>query len=75
MTKNPLGLANALRKISGNSSLDNLKNNDVRQMFIDNGPGKRTPIFISEIKVVKRIASIFATHPPINKRITLLEQF
>tara|TARA_B100000524_G_scaffold192228_1_gene99646 strand:+ start:738 stop:1682 length:945 start_codon:yes stop_codon:yes gene_type:complete len=75
MTKNPLGLANALRKISGNSSLDNLKNNDVRQMFIDNGPGKRTPSFISEIKLIKRIASIFATHPPIEERITLLEQF
>ena len=75
MTKNPLGLANALRKISGNSSLDNLKNNDVKQMFIDNGPGKRMPSFISEIKLVKRIATIFATHPPIEKRITLLEQF
>ena len=75
MTKNPLGLANALRKISGNSAIEKIKNNDVRQMFIDNGPGKRTPSFLSEIKLVKRIASIFATHPPIEKRITLLEQF
>lgn len=75
MTKNPLGLANALRKISGNSSLDNLKNNDVKQMFIDNGPGKRTPIFISELKLIKWIAGIFATHPPIKKRIAILEQF
>jgi heat shock protein HtpX len=69
MTKNPLGLANALRKISGNSKIENVKNNDVKQMFIDNGPGKRTPSFFSSIR------SIFSTHPPIDKRINLLEQF
>lgn len=69
MTKNPLGLANALRKISGNSKIENVKNNDVKQMFIDNGPGKRTTSFFSSIR------SIFSTHPPIDKRINLLEQF
>lgn len=69
MTKNPLGLANALRKISGNSKIENVKNNDVKQMFIDNGPGKRSPSFFSGLR------SIFSTHPPIEKRITLLEQF
>jgi len=69
MTKNPLGLANALRKISGNSKIENVKNNDVKQMFIDNGPGKRTQSFFSSIR------SIFSTHPPIDKRINLLEQF
>ena len=75
MTRNPLGLANALRKISGNSSLDNLKNNDVKQMFIDNSPGKKIPSLFSEIKLFNGLRKIFSTHPPIEKRITLLEQF
>ena len=69
MTKNPLGLANALRKISGNSKIETIKNDDVKEMFIENGPGKNASSLFSGIR------NIFSTHPPIEKRITLLEQF
>ena len=60
MTRNPLGLASALRKISGNSELD-IKNDEVKEMFIEHKS--------------KGIMSLFATHPPIEKRIQVLEQF
>ena len=69
MTKKPLGLANALRKISGNSKIETIKNNDVKEMFIENGPRKNASSLFSGIR------SIFSTHPPIDKRITILEQF
>ncbi|WP_172914369.1 M48 family metallopeptidase [Capnocytophaga canis] len=60
MTRNPLGLASALRKISENSELD-IKNDEVKEMFIEHKS--------------KGIMSLFATHPPIEKRIQVLEQF
>ncbi|MDR1601373.1 MAG: M48 family metallopeptidase [Tannerella sp.] len=63
MTKNPLALASALRKISADSCIEAVTQNDVAQLFIDN-PMKKS--FIN---------SLFATHPPIGKRIHLLEQF
>jgi heat shock protein HtpX len=63
MTKNPLALASALRKISGNSNLKKQAPDDVAQLFIEHSPHKAA------------FASIFATHPPIKKRIEVLEQF
>lgn len=63
MTKNPMAMASALRKISGNSDLD-VKSDDVKQMFIDN----HSKNFLSGI------SGLFATHPPIEKRIAFLEQ-
>ena len=65
MTKNPWALASALRKISSDPYIEAVKQNDVAQLFIDN-PLKKGTSFINEI---------FATHPPIKKRIQVLEEF
>jgi heat shock protein HtpX len=65
MTKNPLALASALRKISANPRIEAVKQSDVAQLFIDN-PLKKGASFINDL---------FATHPPIKQRIKVLEQF
>mmetsp|Transcript_41473 Transcript_41473/g.54564 ORF Transcript_41473/g.54564 Transcript_41473/m.54564 type:complete len:311 (-) Transcript_41473:143-1075(-) len=65
MTRNPTALANALRKISGNSNVD-VRSDDVKQMFIDNGPAENEAGFSG-------LSGMFATHPPIEKRISFLE--
>ncbi|TVR39869.1 MAG: protease [Cryomorphaceae bacterium] len=67
MTKNPRALASALRKISGNHQLD--VNDDVKQLFIENEPQKDSKEFSLNL------TSWFATHPPIDRRIQVLEQF
>lgn len=63
LTKNSKALASALRKISGRSEVENVSSEDVKQMFIEHkaldGSG---------------IMNLFATHPPIEKRIAVLEQ-
>lgn len=67
MTKKPYALANALRKISGDPLIEAVESRDVAQLFIDNPKPS-----------VHKSASwdnMFATHPPIEKRIELLEQF
>jgi len=67
MTKKPYALANALRKISADPAIEAVESRDVAQLFIDNP----TPS-------AHKSASwdnMFATHPPIEKRIGLLEQF
>jgi heat shock protein HtpX len=69
MTKNPLALASALEKISQDSRIEAVSRNDVAQLFIDN-PEKKEK---SDGKF--SFSSIFATHPPIEKRIALLRQF
>lgn len=68
MTRNPSALASALRKISGNHHMD-VKNDDVQEMFIENRPDDNSMGFLGSI------GSLFATHPPIQKRIQILEQF
>ena len=68
MTKNPLALASALRKISGNSNVEEVKSDDIKEMFIDYKPSESMGIFGS-------IGSLFSTHPPITERIKVLEQF
>jgi heat shock protein HtpX len=65
MTKNPWALASALRKISADPYIEAISQNDVAQFFIDN-PLEKGKSFINEI---------FATHPPIAKRIAVLEGF
>jgi len=65
LTKNSHALASALRKISGNSDVE-VKSEDVKQMFIENGGRKKG--FLSSVK------NLFATHPPIEKRIEILER-
>jgi heat shock protein HtpX len=68
MTKNPLALASALRKISANPEIEALKRDDVAQLFIDHPKKKEKNLFSG-------LAGLFATHPPIKKRIEVLEQF
>lgn len=67
MTKNAPAMANALRKVSGNSKLDTT-NDEVKELFIDNSDDKSNSFFSA-------ISNIFSTHPPIEKRIKVLEQF
>jgi heat shock protein HtpX len=66
MTKNPLALASALRKISSDSQIEAVKQKDVAQLFIDN-PLKKG--------LSSSFSGLFSTHPPIEKRIQVLEQF
>ena len=67
MTKKPYALAGALRKISSDPWIEAVENRDVAQLFIDN-PTPSTHKSASW-------DNMFATHPPIEKRIELLEQF
>jgi heat shock protein HtpX len=66
LTKNPLALASALRKISTDPRIEAVERQDVAQMFIENPQEKQKGFSFS---------SIFATHPPITERIQLLEQY
>jgi len=68
LTKNPMALASALKKVSTDSRIEAVKRQDVAQLFIDNPQEKEKKSFLS-------LDSLFATHPPIEKRIQLLEQF
>jgi heat shock protein HtpX len=67
MTKKPYALASALKKIAGDPYIEAVENRDVAQLFIDN-PKPSTHKSASW-------DNLFATHPPIEKRIELLEQF
>lgn len=66
MTKKPWALASALRKISSDSRIEAVTREDVAQLFIEHPNIK---------KKSSGLSSIFATHPPIDKRIQVLEQF
>lgn len=66
MTHNPQALASALRKISADPAIEAVESRDVAQLFIDN-PKPSAHGFSWD--------NLFATHPPIQKRIELLEQF
>jgi heat shock protein HtpX len=60
LTKNPDAMISALEKISGNAAIQGPPA-EVREMFIENPHSD--------------FASLFATHPPIEKRIEALVQF
>jgi heat shock protein HtpX len=66
MTRNAPALASALRKISGNSDLD-VQGEDLKQAFIENDP-KHSKGFLASL------GGLFSTHPPIDKRIAILER-
>jgi heat shock protein HtpX len=68
LTHRPLALASALRKISDDPTIEAVKRKDIAQMFIENPQ-------VREKKSSFSVASLFATHPPISRRIQLLEQF
>lgn len=63
LTRNSRALASALRKISGHSEVESVKSEDMKQMFIEHKALDGTGF-----------AGLFATHPPIEKRIAVLEQ-
>lgn len=65
---NPLALASALRKISGDPGLNNVKRDDIAQLFIIH-PQHFTPGMMNFFN------SLFSTHPDTKKRIEILEQF
>ena len=64
-TKKPYALANALRKVDDDPLIEAVKRSDVAQLFIENPQTEKKSFF----------SGMFATHPPIKKRIELLEQF
>lgn len=68
LTKRPLSLASALRKISIDPTIEAVKRKDVAQLFIQNPQ-------MTDKKYTFTLSSLFSTHPPINKRIEILEQF
>jgi heat shock protein HtpX len=70
MTKKPLALANALRKISEDPWIEAVKRADVAQLFIDHPTKKK-----DSKSVVTFFNGLFATHPPIKDRIQILKQF
>jgi len=66
MTRKPYALANALRKIDQDPFIEAVQRRDVAQLFIDNPQPKEKKFSLS---------NFFSTHPPIQKRIELLDQF
>ena len=68
MTKKPWALASALRKISSDPDIESVTRDDVAQLFIEH-PGKQAN------GVFSSFSGLFATHPPIAKRIQVLDQF
>ena len=66
MTRKPYALANALRKIDQDPFIEAVQRRDVAQLFIEN-PQPEEKKF--------SIGNFFSTHPPIQKRIELLDQF
>ncbi|HZV33827.1 MAG TPA: M48 family metallopeptidase [Verrucomicrobiae bacterium] len=60
-TRNPLGLANALKKVGGaGSCIDDPNAEDASHLFFANGLGES-------------IANMFSTHPPLEERIRALD--
>lgn len=68
MTRNPHALASALRKISADPDIEAVSREDVAQLFIQH-PGRHAAGFLG------KLGGLFATHPPIEERIRILEQF
>lgn len=68
LTKRPGSLASALEKISQNSRIEAVTRKDVAQLFIDNPKEQKKDLF-------SFFNGLFATHPPIEKRISVLRQF
>lgn len=67
MTRNPQALASALRKIADDPYIEAVHNQDVAQLFIDHpSPEKKSSFSLHQL---------FATHPPIEERIKVLEAF
>ena len=70
MTRRPYALASALRKISYDPNIEAVTRSDIAQLFIEHPNRKR-----KSNQLFSGISGLFATHPPIEKRIAILEQF
>lgn len=68
LTKRPKALASALAKVSQDSKIEAVTRKDVAQLFIDNPKEPKKDLF-------SFFNGLFATHPPIEKRIAVLNQF
>jgi heat shock protein HtpX len=68
LTKRPEALASALAKVSQNSRIEAVTRKDVAQLFIDNPKEQKKDLF-------SFFNGLFATHPPIEKRISVLKQY
>jgi heat shock protein HtpX len=68
MTRKPYALASALRKISADPHIEAVERGDIAQLFIEH-PGKQAKSMFAGL------GGLFASHPPIGKRIEVLEQF
>ena len=66
---NPLALASALRKISGDPGLQNVGRDDIAQMYIIH------PQALSGGSISGFFNKLFSTHPSTEERIRLLEQY
>jgi heat shock protein HtpX len=66
LTRKPYALASALRKIDQDPLIEAVQSRDIAQLFIDNPSPEETGFSFS---------NLFSTHPPIKKRIQLLDQF
>lgn len=69
MTRNPLALANALKKVSRNYKVKGVKSAEVAELFLENRKEKSESFSLGNM-----FQNLFATHPPIEKRIAFLEQ-
>ncbi|MDB5272252.1 MAG: htpX [Chitinophagaceae bacterium] len=65
ITKKPYALASALKKVAGDPFIEAVERRDVAQLFMHNPQLDKRSFF----------GSLFATHPPIEKRIAILEQY
>lgn len=65
LTHRPGALASALEKVSADARIEAVERKDVAQLFIEN-PGEK--------KKGMSLSSMFATHPPIEERISILRQ-
>ncbi|MBO4214871.1 MAG: M48 family metallopeptidase [Bacteroidaceae bacterium] len=68
LTRNPLALASALRKISAYPGLGHINREDIAQLYIIH-PKKLKQSFLNNLQ------SLFSTHPSTEERIRILEQF
>lgn len=69
LTRNPQALADALKKVSGNSELKT-RNDEVKELFLENSKKSK-----KEKNFFSNISKLFASHPPIEKRIAILENY
>lgn len=68
LTKNAPAMASALRKVAGKSKLE-VASEEVSELFLDNGKEK------TKTSSMAFFTNLFSTHPPIEKRIEVLENW